>query len=93
MARKNCLDHDVRIDICNFVQESILHIDIFEVKSEYRGMGIGKTLLAKMLKKADAQGLDVQIDLPAESEFFARALLLEEFKPVMQRYVRKVGNR
>jgi len=31
----------------------------------------------------------VQIDLSVESDFFARALLLEEFKPVMQRYKRR----
>ena len=74
------------------LSNSILCIDSLEVKPEYRGMGIGKTLLAKMLEKADAQGMDVQIDLPVESEFFARSLLLEEFKPVMQRYVRKAGN-
>jgi len=80
-------------EITAAINDSLLCITLFEVKPEYRGMGIGKTLLAKMLEKADAQGLDVQIDLPAESEFFARALLLEEFKPVMQRFVREVGSR
>jgi len=77
--------------ISAIIKDSILYIDKLSVETEYRGMGIGKILLAKMLEKADAQGLDVQIDLPAESEFFARALLLEEFKPVMQRFVRKRG--
>jgi len=68
--------------------DSVLFINSLEIKNEYRGMGLGKTLLAKMLAKADEQKLDVSIDLPAESEFFSRSLLLEEFKPIMQRFIR-----
>jgi GNAT superfamily N-acetyltransferase len=67
----------------------ILHINNLEVKQEYQGMGIGKTLLAKLLEKADKQNLDVTIDLPEETGFFSRSLLLENFKPGMQRFIRK----
>jgi len=68
---------------------SFLHINSLEVKNEYQGMGLGKTLLARLLEKADEQKLDVTIDLPAETDFFSRALLLENFKPLMQRFKRE----
>jgi len=64
------------------------HIKItrLEVKPEYRGMGIGKTLLSKLLEKAGDQS--VVIDLPAGCEYFSRVLYLENFTPVMQRFVK-----
>lgn len=68
---------------------SNLYINKLEVEGEYRGMGIGKTLLTKLLEKADRQKLDVTIDLPCETDYFSRALHLENFKPCMQRFVRK----
>jgi len=68
---------------------AVLTIKTLEVEPEYRGMGIGKTLLSKMLEKADTQKLDVQIDLPVESDFFSRSLLLENFAPCMKRFLRK----
>jgi ribosomal protein S18 acetylase RimI-like enzyme len=71
------------------LEGKILHINALEVKPEYRGMGIGKILLAKLIEKSDEQKLDVIIDLPSDADFFARSLLLENFKPVMQRFVRK----
>ncbi|MCL2721922.1 MAG: GNAT family N-acetyltransferase [Treponema sp.] len=67
----------------------ILHINNLEVNPNYRGMGLGKTLLAKLLEKADKNNLDVTIDLPVETDYFSRSLLLENFKPVIQRYIRK----
>jgi len=69
---------------------SILQINAFEVKNEYRGMGIGKTLLSKVIEKADEKKIDVSIDIPAETDFFSRSLLLENFKPSMQRFVRRI---
>jgi ribosomal protein S18 acetylase RimI-like enzyme len=71
---------------------SILCINVLEVKPEYRGMGLGKTLLSKLLEKADAQKLDVSIDLPCDAGYFARSLLLENFKPVTQRFIRHCDN-
>jgi predicted GNAT family acetyltransferase len=70
------------------LNDEILHINKLEVTHKYRGMGLGKTLLAKLLEKADEQKLDVTIDLPVEMDFFARSLLLENFKPNVQRFVR-----
>ena len=66
-----------------------LHITTLEVRPEYRGMGVAKTLLSKLLEKADEQNLEVSIDLPAETDFFSRSLFLENFKPDMQRFIRK----
>ena len=71
--------------------DSNLHIFKMEVKPEYRGLGIGKALIAKLLKNADDQKLNVTIDLPAETDFFTRSLLLENFKLFSQRFLRKVN--
>jgi len=71
-------------------EEKTLYIETLEVVPEYRGMGLGKTLLAKLLEKADKQNLDVTIDIPQETDFFSRSLLLENFKPAMQRFVRTI---
>jgi len=70
-------------------QDKTLYIETLEVSPEYRGMGLGKTLLAKLLEKADKLKLDVTVDVPIDSDFFSRSLLLENFKPSMQRFVRK----
>jgi len=72
------------------LNDTTLRIDSLEVISEYRGMGIGKTLLLKMLETADEKKAEVVIDVPVKSEFFSRSLLLENFKPSMQRFVRKI---
>jgi len=71
------------------IDNSILSINILEVKPEYRGMGIGTTLLEKLVEKAEQQKFDVIIDLPSNVDFFSRKLHLENFKPCMQRFVRK----
>jgi len=69
-----------------------LKIKNIEVKPEYRGMGLGKILIAKLIEKADRQKLDVTIDLPAETDFFARSLLLENFKLCSQKFIRKYSD-
>jgi len=71
------------------LEDKVLYIETLEVIPEYRGMGLGKTLLSKLLEKADKQNLDVSIDVPKDMDFFSRSLLLENFKPVMQRFIRK----
>jgi len=76
-------------EISAYIDEGTLYVDLFEVENEYRAMGLGKLLLSKLVEKADAENLDVSIDVPAETEFFARSLLLENFKPVTQTFVRK----
>jgi len=71
------------------LEDKTLSIENLEVAPEYRGLGLGKTLLAKLIEKADKLKLDVTIDIPSDADFFARSLLLENFKPAMQRFVRK----
>jgi GNAT superfamily N-acetyltransferase len=69
--------------------DNVLYIDTLEVIPEYKGMGLGKTLLAKLLEKADEKKLDVIIDVPVQADFFSRSLLMENFKLVCQRFLRK----
>ncbi|MDR0323285.1 MAG: GNAT family N-acetyltransferase [Treponema sp.] len=78
--------------ICALKNSSSLQIRQLEVKAEYRGMGLGKALLAKFLEKADGQNSVITIDLPAVMEYFSRSLHLEEFKPCSQRFFRKTRN-
>jgi len=77
-------------DFCGYIlavkNGPYLQITRLEVKPEYRGMGIGKTLLSKFLEKAEGQG--VLFDLPAGFEYFSRTLHIENFRPVMQRFVK-----
>jgi ribosomal protein S18 acetylase RimI-like enzyme len=77
-------------EFCGYIRadknEAYLQITRLEVKPEYRGMGIGKTLLAKLLEKTEGQG--VIFDLPAGSDYFSRTLHIENFKPVMRRFVK-----
>ena len=68
-------------------KDGALYIRALEVKPEYRGLGVGKTLLAHLLQKANAPEIThVYFDLPAEYEGFARALIREGFASVMTRY-------
>ena len=71
--------------ICAVKNSYGLHIHLLEVKAEYRGMGLGKTLLSKLVEKSGEQ--IITIDLPAGMEHFSRALHLEEFKPCMQKFI------
>ena len=78
------------ISACLDAKNCLLYIKTLTVKPEYRGMGLGKTLLSKLLEIADIKEYDVSIDIPSETDFFSRALLLEEFKPCMQRFLRSI---
>ena len=84
-------------DFCGYIcavkdSPSDLRICALEVKSEYRCLGLGKTLLSKLLEKADENQFVVTIDLPSDREYFSRSLRLEEFKPSVQRFVRVKSN-
>jgi len=71
------------------MNDQVMHIDHLEVKLEYRGMGLGKTLLSRLIEIADEKKIDVTADLPVSADFFTRSLLLENFVPCMQRFIRK----
>jgi len=66
-----------------------LRICAVEVSAEYRGLGLGKALVARLLEQIDSEKKTcVIIDLPAGQEHFSRALLREDFKPCVQRFIR-----
>jgi GNAT superfamily N-acetyltransferase len=70
----------------------LLRIAALEVKPEYRGLGVGKSLLSRLLEKTNPPGsTEIEIDLPAGMEGFSRALSRESFTPCMVRYRKKIG--
>jgi GNAT superfamily N-acetyltransferase len=71
------------------MSDTLLRSCALETEQEYRGLGIGKTLIARLLEKADGLNIPtVIIDLPSGQDFFSRALLRESFKPCVTRYCR-----
>jgi len=75
------------------MSETLLRICALETEQEYRGLGLGKTLITLLLEKSDKLKIpDIVIDLPSEQDFFARALLRESFKPRVTRYYRDQGS-
>jgi GNAT superfamily N-acetyltransferase len=66
-----------------------LRICTIEVQAEYRGLGLGKALITRLLEQADSEKIQrIIIDLPVGQKHFARTLLRENFKPGVQRYYR-----
>jgi ribosomal protein S18 acetylase RimI-like enzyme len=69
-------------------RDSSLYITALEVIPEYRGLGIGETLVARFLEQVDSDSIDrVTIELPAEAEGFSRVLHRNAFRIVSSRYV------
>ena len=83
--------------ICGKNSESgsgFLQVCAVEIKPEYRGLGLGKTLVTRLLEQADKNKISgIFIDLPAGREHFSRSLLREDFRPNIQRYCRKNPDR
>lgn len=67
-------------------EEPVLRIIALEVKSEYRGLGIGEALLSHLIETIDSLS-HIFLDLPAGAEGFSRVLLRESFRPYAVRYV------
>lgn len=66
---------------------SVLYITALEVNPEYRGLGLGETLLSRLVGMIDPQSIStVLVDIPCASEGFSRVLLRENFKPYVYRY-------
>ena len=71
------------------VSDAALRICAVEIHGEYRGLGLGKSLVGRLLEEADRRKIQrVIIDLPNGQEYFSRVLLREFFTPCVQRYVR-----
>jgi ribosomal protein S18 acetylase RimI-like enzyme len=72
------------------IGNEVLRVCTVEVQTEYRGLGLGKALLTRLLEEADCQKISrVSIDLPAGQEHFSRTLLRENFRPSVQRFCRE----
>jgi GNAT superfamily N-acetyltransferase len=68
-------------------KNNTVFIRALEIIPQYRGLGIGKTLLDYFLNKIKPLGIqEVNIDLPVEAEWFSRALIREGFTPRLTRY-------
>jgi ribosomal protein S18 acetylase RimI-like enzyme len=66
-----------------------LHIHALEVGPEYQGLGLGESLLGRLLEQTANRNIrHISIDLPNGAEHFARVLLRESFQPCVQRYCR-----
>ncbi|MCL2094028.1 MAG: UPF0158 family protein [Treponema sp.] len=78
-------------DLAGYIRGQILGgvllIEHLEVGAEYRGLGIGETLLQKFLASfSPGDYSQALIDLPSWAEGFSRVLLRESFQPYMVRY-------
>jgi GNAT superfamily N-acetyltransferase len=72
-----------------YVSTGHLHVCALEVKPEYRGLGLGKALLARLAEQADSgKASRITIDLPAAYQGFSRALVRDNFQPDITRYSR-----
>ena len=76
-------------------QGNVLRIHALEVRSEYRGLGIGEDLLARFIEEARRQftaktgartAFQILIDLPMGSEGFSQVLYRDSFKTYAVRY-------
>ena len=73
--------------ISGFLRDSIFRIQRLEVKPEYRGLGVGETLLGRFIDSLDTnEVMQVLFDLPSRAEGFSRVLLRESFRPFTVRY-------
>jgi ribosomal protein S18 acetylase RimI-like enzyme len=70
-----------------------LHIAALEVKPEYRGLGIGETLISRFLEQIDQGGTGViSIELPSGAEGFSRVLHRNGFRATSVRYCLNAEN-
>jgi len=73
--------------ISGVLNDSTLYIQSLEVKDEFRGLGVGETMLARFLDSFDPNEVNnAFLDLPSWAEGFSRVLLRESFKPYTVRY-------
>jgi GNAT superfamily N-acetyltransferase len=68
-------------------KRSELYIEIFEVRPEYRGLGIGEALLTHLLDTPKVREASrIFMDLPAGSNGFSQVLARGGFEPSLTRY-------
>ncbi|MDR2079516.1 MAG: GNAT family N-acetyltransferase [Treponema sp.] len=65
-------------------EDGLARISLLETAPEYRGLGLGETLLSRLLADLDKQDVSgVIFELPASAENFSRVLLRSNFSPVL----------
>jgi ribosomal protein S18 acetylase RimI-like enzyme len=73
------------------ILDSTLRIAALEIGEKYRGLGLGETLLVRLLELPGVKKFArILIDLPQEAEGFSRALLREYFVPYGTRFSRNI---
>jgi ribosomal protein S18 acetylase RimI-like enzyme len=73
------------------IKDKNVYISALEIKVEYRGLGLGETLLTRFLQKyRDEKPARVYLDLPAGAEGFSRVLARQGFTPAMIRYALEI---
>jgi GNAT superfamily N-acetyltransferase len=73
-------------------QGDTLHITTLEVKAEYRGLGLGEMILARLMETAPVKKTaHVVMELPQTAGNFSRVLLRKSFVPFAASYVLKSG--
>ncbi|MDR2758154.1 MAG: GNAT family N-acetyltransferase [Spirochaetaceae bacterium] len=80
--------------ISSIHKDSVLHITALEVNPEYRGLGLGETLLSRLVTMIDPAVIStILVDIPCDSEGFSRVLLRANFKPYVSRYSLKLSGK
>jgi len=73
--------------ISGIAKNGVFYIQYLEVKPEYRGLGIGETLLNELLGILKKEKISqVLMDIPFWAENFSRVLIRESFMPYTERY-------
>jgi GNAT superfamily N-acetyltransferase len=72
------------------LRENSLAVAALEVSPEYRGLGLGETLLTRLAGAARGSASNLLIDIPCNCEEFSGVLLRGAFKPYMHRYSLKL---
>lgn len=72
------------------IREDTLCVTALEVRAEYRGLGLGEMILARLLETEPVKkAAHVVVELPQTAESFSRVLLRRSFVPFTTSYVLK----
>ncbi|WP_304225989.1 UPF0158 family protein [Gracilinema caldarium] len=74
--------------------DDLIRVEALEIHTEYRGLGLGESLLARLLEhlsQGKKEARYTQIILPALYEGFSRVLLRSGFHMYESRYVCRIG--
>jgi ribosomal protein S18 acetylase RimI-like enzyme len=73
------------------ILDTTLRVAALEISEKYRGLGLGETLLARLMELPEVKKCTrILIDLPQEAEGFSRVLLRESFVPYGIRFFKNI---